>query len=217
MLEAIAREFAEGRPLLIGTTSLDTQRPEIWNIAAIAASGHPNALELFRRIMLATAAVPAAFPPVMIDVALDGRRYQEMHVDGGEIAQLFLCPPTINVRELLQRVGLVRERHAFSIRNARLDADWAAVERRTLGIAGRAISTMIHVSGMNDQLRIDFTTQRDGVGYDLAYVGADFTAPRTKDFDPDFMRALFDFGYRKGRQDYPWSKAPPFLEARHVQ
>ena len=35
---------AKGRLLLIGTTDLDAQRPVIWNIGALAASGKPEAL-----------------------------------------------------------------------------------------------------------------------------------------------------------------------------
>src|SRR5215472_1700330 len=81
MLADIAREYESGRLLLIGTTSLDEQRPIIWNIGAIAASGRPGALELFRKVLLASAAVPGAFPPVMIEVDAGGRRYQEMNVD----------------------------------------------------------------------------------------------------------------------------------------
>src|SRR4051812_4321734 len=56
MFAAIAREYNEGRLLLIGTTDLDAQRPVIWNIGALAASGKPGALELFRKILRASAA-----------------------------------------------------------------------------------------------------------------------------------------------------------------
>ena len=42
-----------------------------------------------RRIMLASAAIPGAFPPTMIDVSLDDKPYQEMHVDSGTFAQAF--------------------------------------------------------------------------------------------------------------------------------
>ena len=98
MLDAIAREYQKGRLLMIGTTDLDAQRPVIWNIGAIAASGHPGALELFRKILRASAAIPGAFQPVFIDVEIDGKKYQEMHVDGGAIAQLFLYPPSIDSR-----------------------------------------------------------------------------------------------------------------------
>ena len=103
MFAAIAREYSEGRLLLIGTTDLDAQRPVIWNIGALAASGKPEALKLFRKILRASAAIPGLFQPVMIDVELDGSKYQEMHVDGGAIAQLFLYPPTLEAGRLLKR------------------------------------------------------------------------------------------------------------------
>jgi predicted acylesterase/phospholipase RssA len=88
-VDEIAAEYAKGRLLLVGTTDLDALEPVIWNMTALAASKHPQALDLFRRIMLASASIPGAFPPVMLDVEVDGVRHQEMHVDGGTIAQVF--------------------------------------------------------------------------------------------------------------------------------
>jgi predicted acylesterase/phospholipase RssA len=66
------------------------------NIRAIAASGQPGALDLFRKILRASASIPGVFPPVMIDVEAGGHRYQEMHVDGGAVAQTFLLPVQVN-------------------------------------------------------------------------------------------------------------------------
>ena len=97
-----------------------------------------------------------------------------MHVDGGAIAQLFLYPPSLEAGRLMKR-----ERHAYIIRNARLDPDYAMAERRTINIAGRAINTMLAASGHNDVLRTYFVSQRDGVDYNLAYIGSDFTAEKT--------------------------------------
>ena len=98
MLDAIAAEHAKGRVLLIGTTNLDARRPVIWNIGEIAASRHPKALDLVQDILVASAAIPGAFPPVMIDVEADGKSYEEMHVDGGASAQVFVYPPGFGVR-----------------------------------------------------------------------------------------------------------------------
>jgi predicted patatin/cPLA2 family phospholipase len=208
LMAAIAREYQKGRLLLIGTTDLDAERANIWNIGAIAASGHPGALDLIRKILRASSAVPAMFQPVMIDVELDGKPYQELHVDGGAIAQMFLYPPSIDIQTIAHR-----ERKAYLIRNAREDPEWADVERRTMSIAGRAISTMIHTSGSNDLLRIYFVTQRDHVDYNLAYIGSDFTAPHPGEFDKAYMNALFDYGYQQARHGYPWRKVPPMLVA----
>src|SRR6476660_7579798 len=70
---------------------------------AIAARKDPDAIALFSKIPLASASIPGAFPPVMIDVTLDGHHYQEMHVDGGTTTQLFLYPPTLSLATGQQR------------------------------------------------------------------------------------------------------------------
>lgn len=205
MLGLIAEEYRKGRLLMIGTTDLDAQRPVIWNIGAIAASGHPGALGLVRQILRASSAVPGAFQPVLIDVELDGRKHQELHVDGGAMAQLFLYPPSLHP-------GVYsRGRNAYIIRNARLDPEWAETEPRTLSIAGRAISTMLASSGQNDVLRVYFITQRDKVDYNLAFIGSDFTTPHLEEFDPVFMNALYEYGYQQARNGYKWHKQPPAL------
>jgi hypothetical protein len=208
MFDAIAREYRKGRLLLIGTTHLDAQRPVIWNIGAIAASGHPGGLELFRKILRASAAIPGLVQPILFDVEIDGRKYQEMHVDGGAIAQLFLYPPSLSATASKYR----RQRYAYVIRNARLDPDYAESERRTISIAGRAISTMLAASGQNDVLRTYFITQRDGVDYNLAYIGADFSAPKAGEFDQTYMRTLYAYGFREGRDGRAWHKLPPGLQ-----
>lgn len=207
LLDAIAAEYQKGRLLMIGTTDLDSQRPVIWNIGAIAASGRPGALDLVRKIMRASAAIPGLFQPVLIDVELDGKKYQELHVDGGAIAQLFLYPPAVD----LSRSGVRRERHAYIIRNARLDPDYAMAERRTISLAGRAINTMLAMSGKNDVLRVYFITQRDGVDYNLAFIGPDFDVQKKEEFEQSYMRALYDYGYRQAKSGNPWHKTPPGL------
>jgi hypothetical protein len=207
MLAAIGREYGRGRLLMLGTTDLDAQRPVIWNIGAIAASGHPQALDLFRKILLATAAIPGAFPPVMIDIEVDGARYQEMHVDGGVNAQLFLYPGSFDPALLPVR----SQQTAYLIRNARLDPEHAEVERRTISIAGRAIGTMLQAAGYSDVALAYFLTKRDDVAYRLAYIGADFAEPRGRPFEPAYMRALFDYGYAQARSGNPWHLVPPGL------
>lgn len=209
MFDAIAREYAKGRLLLIGTTDLDAQRPVIWNVGALAASGHPQALDLFRKILRASAAIPGAFQPVMIDVEFNGTQYQEMHVDGGAIAQLFLYPPSID----LKAAAAKRVRRAYVVRNGPLKPNHSASDRRTVSIAGRAIETMLVSSGKNDVLRTYFVTQRDGVEYNLAYIGNDFSAPKKGEFDQAYMIALYEYGYRQALENREWHKLPPGLEA----
>jgi predicted acylesterase/phospholipase RssA len=214
MLDRIAEGYRQGRLLLIGTTDLDAQLPVIWNIGAIAASGHPGAPELIRKILLASASIPGAFPPVLFDVTLDGVPHQELHVDGGAVAQAFLYPTAVTAarRARIARRLPVQPIRAWVIRNARLDSNWAATNRRTMTIAARAVETMIASSGFNDVNRIWLNAERDGVEYRLAYITEAFTVPYTTPFNPDYMRPLFDYGFDRARRGFDWARRPPLIE-----
>lgn len=208
MLAAIAREYAKGRLLLIGTTNLDVQRPVVWNIGAIAASGHPEALGLFRRILLASASIPGAFPPVLVDVQHEGRTFQEMHVDGGAAMQVFLYPPTVNLVGSERGRWAQRPRMAHVIRNGRVDVEASSTPRGVLSITRRSAATLLHFSGIGDISRIHLTTQRDGVGFRVAYIGREFDHPRREPFDTAYMQALFDYGFERGRLGDGWRSEP---------
>ncbi|MBX3363095.1 MAG: patatin-like phospholipase family protein [Phycisphaeraceae bacterium] len=217
MMRDIATEYAKGRILLVATTNLDANRGVIWNIGAIAATARPEALDLIHNILIASAAIPAAFPPVMFDVEVDGTKYQEMHVDGGAKAQVFLYPPTLHLDEAVAAEGFQRERVAYIIRNARLDPKWVDVRRKTLPIAGRAIDSLIQTQGVGDLYRIYITSQRDGVDFNLAFIPATFNEQAKEAFDPVYMTKLFDVGYAQAiaAGGYPWHKSPPGLDQRH--
>jgi len=208
-LDAIAAEHEKGRLLLIATTDLDARQSVLWNMTKIAASGDPKALELFRSIMIGSAAIPGAFPPTMIDVDANGQSYQEMHVDGGTMAQVFVYPPSLHVKETSKAHHVNRERRAYVIRNARLDPDWAQVDRRMLSIGERAISSLIETQGVGDLYRIYLEAKRDGVDFRLAYIPASFQAPHREEFDTQYMRALYQTGYEMAAKGYPWEKIPP--------
>jgi len=205
MLDAIAEEYRKGRILLIGTTNLDARRPVIWNIGAIAERRDPGALDLVHDILLASAAIPGAFPPVMIKVNANGKIYEEMHVDGGASTQVFVYPPSLEITS----TGIKRDRHLYVIRNARLDPEWSQVERQTLSIAGRAISSLIQTQGVGDLYRIYLTAKRDNVDFNLAYIPRSFTRTLQEPFETAYMKELFNVGYDLAVKGYPWSKSPP--------
>ena len=210
ILAAVAEEYAKGRVLEIGTTDLDAGRPVTWNMGAIASSNAPGALELFRKVMIASTSIPGEVSPVMIDTEVDGKHFQEMHVDGGVITQVFLYPPRI-LSDLERATGRPyrRELHAYVIRNGRLEPTWSDTERHTLDIGARAISALIQTQGINDIYRIYQTAKRDRVDFNLAYIGSDFNYPQHAKFDPEYMKRLFDHAYQLSIKGYPWHKEPP--------
>lgn len=216
MVRRIAEEYGKGRLLFILTTNLDQGRPVIWNIGAIAASNNPKARELIIEVLLASTSIPAVFPPVMLDVTIGGERYQEMHVDGGTVAQAFLYPPSISLRLAAARTGIVvsklrteRKRVAYVIRNGRFTRPEESVRLQTVAIAKEALATMITSSGVNDTYRMFLLARRDGVDFNLASIGDDFDVPYKGPFDKGYMQTLFAYGYQKGRAGYPWQKVPP--------
>ena len=217
MLQTIAGEYRRGRQLFIGTTNLDAERPVIWNIGAIAVSGAPNALELFRQVVLASASIPAAFPPVFIEVEAGGQVYDEMHVDGGGTSQVFLYPAGLEWGRIIERLEVTGTPNVYVIRNAFLEPSWAAVEPRLFSIAARSIASLIRTQGIGDLYRIYLKTQRDGVNYNLAYIPDDADLkPKDEFVDPEYMRQLFDLGYRLAKAGYPWHNAPPGFETGSV-
>jgi predicted patatin/cPLA2 family phospholipase len=211
VLDKIGAEYDKGRLLLVGTTNLDARRPVYWNITRIAASKAPGALTIVRKILLASAAIPGTFPPVMIDVTARGQRYQEMHVDGGTANQVFAYPVATTLSDLSRKNLAHRDRTLYIIRNARLDPDWAQVDRRTLPIAMRAIQCLIQYQGMGDLYRIFTIARRDKVDYNLAYIPDTFRVVKKKDFDPAYMRTLYDLAYGLASGGFSWAKHPPVL------
>lgn len=210
VLSEIAAEYQKGRLLVIQTTDLDAGRPVLWNIGAIAASGHPDSLNLIRKILLASAAIPAAFPPVLFDVEVNGDIRQELHVDGGAVSQSFLAPAKLNINHALSLSGYKHEGFGvYVIRNGRLHTEWSEVDRKTLTIAQRAVTVLTNYSGLNDLYKMYLIAKRSGTHFHLAYIPDDYDGKHEEEFDQNYMKALFSYAYNKAAKGYPWDNAPP--------
>lgn len=207
MLDEIGREHRKGRRLLIGTTNLNAGRPVIWDIGTLANSGHPRALDLFHRILIASSAIPGVFAPVLFDVEAEGRRYDELHVDGGITTQVFLYPAQIQVGKLF--AGQPFKSRLYVVRNRKLTPDYQETIDGIFSISARAVDTLTRNQGMGDLYQIHAITQRDGIDYNLAYIPSSFGKRSKGLFDQDYMRDLFDFGRELGKTGYSWSKSPP--------
>ena len=209
-LKKVAYEYRENRRfLLIGTTNLDSKKPVFWNMGRIAMVGTPEALTLFKKVMLASASIPGVFPPVMLDVEVNGKKYQEMHVDGGANTQAFLYPPALTQK--LKEENTFDDqikREAYIIRNADLSPEGEEVKRRTLPIVLKTVGQLIHTQGVGDLYKMYISTQQDNVGYNLAYIEDDFNFPHPEEFDQAYMKALYDYGEKKATNGYKWFKEP---------
>ena len=209
LVDKIALEDAKGRLLLIGTTNLDAQRPVVWNMTAIAASGNPNRLQLFRDVLIASAAIPGVFPPQLIKVQADGKLFEELHVDGGTTTQAFLVSGQNSLKEVDAALNFKRKRSLYVIINGTFAPQAEKTETKTLAIAARSISTLIKSQSIGDVYKMYAQSQRDGVDFNLTSIPGDFTAKGKSEFDQAYMRKLYDLGFDLGQTQAAWSKTPP--------
>ncbi|WP_426443014.1 patatin-like phospholipase family protein [Bradyrhizobium genosp. P] len=207
LLSAVAREHAKGRHLLIVTTDLDTQRTVIWDMGRIAAVGTPEALQLFRDVMAASASIPMLFPPILIDAEGDGRRFQEMHVDGGVTAPVLTLPD-----------ALLFQGHAwpangrlniYILVNKKLERTFELVSNSTLDVASRSISSLTQAQTRSVILSTYDFAKRNQLGFHLSYIERDYPEPASAGFDTGYMRALYQYGYEKAASGRAWTSTPP--------
>lgn len=212
MLADVAAAHGRGRRLYIGTTDMDAQRFVVWNMGAIAASGHPGAPDLFRKVMLASASIPGVFPPVYIEVEVDGQIYDEMHVDGGVITQVFFYESMLDIKKAAAAAGVAPASGSagsvYVIRNGKVYPEPQHTPRKLLAITGRAVSTMIKSASINDLGRIYMLSKRDNIEFNYIGVPGDFDFEGEEAFDPKLMNALFELGYQTAREGDFWFKAP---------
>lgn len=204
VIKLIAAEERKGRSLFIGTTNLDAARPVIWDITRIAGTQSEGAAELIRNVVLASAAIPGVFPPVLINVEAEGKRCNEMHVDGGVTSQLFLEQPGIDWKKVQERLQVEGRPKVYVIRNSKLRSRWETVPRRLVPILSRSLSTLIAAQGKGDLARIYIAAEEHGFEYYLAYIPDGFGVESQEPFDPVYMGALFELGYKLARKGYPW-------------
>ena len=206
VIAAVAREHRKGRRLIVLTTNLDSQRPVIWNMGAIAASGAPGSSELFRTIMTASASIPGVFTPTYIATESNGRELQEMHVDGGVASNVFILPDDLLFQSLRTRTK--SKGNVYVIMNGKLTPSFDIIDGKTTSIVGRAVSTMTQThSRATLQSTYEFT-RRNGMGFHLTSIPSDVKDGGTIAFDTDEMRRLYAYGVERGASKTVWSKTP---------
>ncbi len=217
MLAAIANEHLRGRRLFVATTNLDAQRLVVWNMGAIAASERPGSLDLFRQVLLASTSIPVAFPPVYIGVEVEGRPYDEMHSDGGVIAQFFLWGAMVDISAAQRELGVdpdaQLEASIYIIRNSQIEPAPELVERNLVDIASRSMMTLLKAVAMGDLIRVWALAERDGVDFNYVGIPPEHAEAPAAKFDPAEMRRLFDLGHSLATGPDPWVKdMPSFIQ-----
>jgi hypothetical protein len=215
LLAAVARAHASGRRLYVGTTNIDTRRLVIWDMGAIASSGRPDAKDTYRKIILASASIPGFLPPVPIDVEVNGRRFTELHVDGGATTGVFLRPSGLNLDPDAVRSGRppLAGSDAYIIVAGKLYADPVVTQRRALRVGEGGLQSVVYSQTRGELFRIYTLCQLAGMNFHLAALPEDFRASTDgMTFDRAEMRRLYDAGYAAATGGRAWRDTPPGAE-----
>ncbi len=204
---AVAAEYAKGRQLLIVTTNLDTQRTAIWNMGGIATLGTPEALNLFRDVVAASASLPVVFPPMLVSAEANGRRFQEMHVDGGVTAPVLTLPEAFLLRDA--KLANAGDLQLYILINNKVEREFQLVPNSTIEIAARSSSTILKTQTRSILYSTYDFARRNKFGFNLTYIEGRIPAAASSGFDTAYMRGLFQYGYERARSGQVWSKSPP--------
>lgn len=214
LLRRVAEGHQRGRRLYVGTVNLDAPRFVVWNMGLIASSGRPDALELFRKVMLASASIPVAFAPVFFEVEVPprGARYDEMHVDGGVGARVFLHGGVLSPQAIRRRGGLggVGSEDIFVVHNGQLIPPPDPVARSLPQIASRVIDATGRAATLGDLHRLHALARSNEASFRWVTIPNDVAIGGGEEvFDPTQMRLLYDLGLAMGGSDSAWATLPP--------
>jgi Patatin-like phospholipase len=208
LLKKIAAEHTKGRRLYVGTTCLDARRLVVWDMGEMAKRGD---IELFRKVLLASASIPGYFPPVAIDVVIDGKPAEELHVDGGVTASLFFRSPHASPGQL-RRLGEkpLEGSNMYIIVAGKFYADPGCVERKLIPIAADSISALLYAKCRSDLFQLYALALATGMNYRVTAVPPDASVPQdATSFDPTAMTSLFELGRKQASGGKFWRASPP--------
>ena len=211
MLEDIAREYRRGRMLFIETTDLDKGEPVIWNMGAIAARGGPAALRLFRQVLVASASIPGVFPPVLIRVRQDGRTYEEMHVDGGASAPMFIAPEIAAL--VSTRAKPLGDATLYVIFNGTLGRPPKETPLDSVEIATSGLHANLTHAARTALIQTLALARSYGLRFEATAVPSDYPFGGTLDFEPAHMRRLFDYAMRCTQSGALWTPPTQLYQA----
>jgi predicted acylesterase/phospholipase RssA len=203
LLQAVAREAALGRLLLVATTNVDTGETVIWDLGSIAMNGGANAKELFREVLVASASVPGMFPPVIIRVQEDGGEFSEAHVDGTATVPFFVPPA------LVRLPGDLADGHGsrptvYIIVDGRLSEEPMSTRLRFKTILSRSISAgLTHMTRTTLELTAA-TAQLQGASLQYSAIPTAYPNLAPFNFRAATMRSLFQYGYECAHDGRLW-------------
>lgn len=211
MIDAVANESRQGRYLLVQTTDLDAQAAVLWNMGEIAEIGGESARTLFRDVLLASSSVPGVFPPVMFDVEADGRRNQEMHVDGGVVSP-FVLTPLIAMLWRDEPDTQILPGNLFIFLNGPFAAEMKATPRNTASIVSRSFETsQMYQARTSLAIVTEFARKRQ-LNFRFTYIPSQFGASGSLDLKQEELISLFNHAATNAETGEIWWTIEDLIE-----
>jgi hypothetical protein len=210
LIAQMAEQSRAGKLLAISSTDLDLGRQKFWEVGAESeAAVQSGNYDRVQRIMLASAAIPAVFPPVQIGDSIYG--------DGGVTANVFFRLDTRSPSAFLPRWRAAHPdrpipsvRYWVIINNQAsqipktVQARWPEVIGPSLAAAVRS-STLAEVRWLAAQA--DYVNAKYGADIEVRVVAIpdDWRPPVEGEFQKQTMESLADLGRKLGRDPASWT------------
>lgn len=210
LIAQMAQQSRAGKGLVISSTDLDLGRQKFWEVGAESeAAVKDGQYDRVQRILLASAAIPAVFPPVQIGESIYG--------DGGVTANVFFRLDVRNPSAFFPRWRAAHPDRPFPkvrywviINNqARhipktVQARWPEVIGPSLEAAVRS-ATLAEVRWLAAQA--DYVNTRYGTDIEVRVVSIpdDWRPPVEGDFQKQTMESLTDLGRALGSDPGSWT------------
>ncbi|WP_245362122.1 patatin-like phospholipase family protein [Rhizobium sp. NXC14] len=212
ILDKIAVEYRKGRRLLVLTSNLDSQRPVVWNMGAIANSGRPDALKLFQDVIIASASIPGVFPAVLIKVRAGGQEFEEMHSDGGSSSQILTIPEGWMASPRLAAWPKGLKLNMYVIVNNALMPEFSTTTNNTLAVMARASAALIKSQTRSALVATYVYAQKNGIRFRVASIDRQIPYKMTDPFNTNYMRAVYHLGYAEMVSGSLWKDEPVFAD-----
>lgn len=208
VIRRIADEEATDRSLAVGTTDLDLGLMHPWDLTTEAKKVvRTGDATRFRKVLMASAAIPAAFPPVVIDDTL--------YVDGGTTSNILYGSdlraeeaPMAKFRKQYPGVAPPKCRFWVIINN-QLGGEPQVVQPTWISITKASVATAIRSSTIGTLKQLYLMTElqrRDGFDVEFYFVAIPdkWRPPTTGTFQKETMVSLARMGQLMGAHPECW-------------
>jgi hypothetical protein len=203
LIQAVARESAKGRLLLVATTYLDRGETVIWDMGAIATRGGEAARTLFRDVLVASASIPGLFPPVLIHVESSGGSYDEMHVDGATTVPFFFAPEIAQIMPI--KFDELRGANLYVLINGQLIPPQKTTADKTVPILKQSFAAQMNQSSRTALELSAAFAQLHGMNLKFSRIPLEYPFQGPLNFNSASMQALFDYAAGCAEEGHFWT------------